>query len=147
MTTSAANNHTSSTSLGRLSTDSTILFICDVQERFRSVISGFPAVIDTSRRMIRAAKELQVPIVVTEQYPKGLGTTVQEVTEVLPQDTLTVEKTNFSMIVPDVEQRLNQLSNVRKVLLIGIETHVCVLQTTLDLIGMMLFMWAMMLTR
>lgn len=97
--------------------------------------------------MIRAAKELQVPIVVTEQYPKGLGTTVQEVTEVLPQDTLTVEKTNFSMIVPDVEQRLNQLSNVRKVLLIGIETHVCVLQTTLDLIGMMLFMWAMMLTR
>lgn len=71
----------------------------------------------------------------TEQYPKALGSTVSEVAEVLPSSALTVDKTDFSMIVPRVEERLKELPGVRSVLLVGIETHVCVLQTTLDLLG------------
>jgi len=83
-----------------------------------------------------AATELKMPVVVTEQYPKALGNTVPEVSEALPKEnTLVVAKTDFSMIVPDVVQQLDQLSNVKNILLLGIETHVCVLQTTLDLIG------------
>eukprot|EP00887_Chlorella_sp_A99_P000306 scaffold13.g306.t1 len=121
--------------IGRLAPDETALLVCDVQERFRSAISGFPAVIDTSRRMVRAAQALQLPIIVTEQYPKALGSTVGEVKELLPEGTPVVAKTRFSMCVDEVDAELQRLGHVKKVLMLGIETHVCVLQTTLDLIG------------
>lgn len=123
-----------SNSLGRLESSETAVFICDVQERFRPVIALYPAVIDTSRRMIKAANALSMPIIVTEQYPKALGNTVAELSEHLPPDTPIVPKTNFSMIVPDVVAALEARPSVKKILMLGIETHVCVFQTTLDLI-------------
>ena len=122
--------------LGRLSAGETAVFVCDVQERFRSVISGYPAVVDVARRMALASKELDLPVIVTEQYPKALGNTVTEVSEVLPEGSMVVAKTDFSMVVPDVEKKLEALGQVKNILLLGIETHVCVLQTTIDLIGM-----------
>ena len=121
--------------LGRIAPQDTALFICDVQERFRPVISGFPAVVDTSRRMARAAQALELPIIVTEQYPKALGNTVPELMEVLPQGTPIVAKTDFSMCVPDVVTELEKLPGVKNILLTGIEAHVCVFQTALDLLG------------
>lgn len=84
----------------------------------------------------RAAKELCLPVIVTEQYPKALGPTVPEVHEVLPEEnSIIVAKTDFSMLVPEVDQKLGELHHVRNIVLVGIETHVCVFQTTLDLIG------------
>lgn len=72
---------------------------------------------------------------VSEQYPKALGTTVPEVAEVLPEGAVVVAKTRFSMLVPEIVQALDALpAKVKKILIVGIETHVCVLQTTLDLI-------------
>jgi nicotinamidase-related amidase len=121
---------------GRLQDSDTALFICDVQERFRSVIHGFSAVADTSRRLSQAAAELKLPTVVTEQYPKALGHTVSEVADVLPESSLTVAKTDFSMVVPEVREFLGGSSHVRNILLAGVETHVCVLQTTIDLVEM-----------
>ena len=84
----------------------------------------------------RAAQALDIPIIVTEQYPKALGATVAELVEVLPQaaHTVPVPKTVFSMLVPEVEAHLAALPGVKKVMIVGIEAHVCVLQTTLDLI-------------
>lgn len=120
--------------LGKLSPGETALLVCDVQERFRPVINGFQAVVDTSRRMVRAAEALKLPVIVTEQYPKALGPTVPEVAEVLPQGSPVVAKTDFSMCVADVIAALDALPAVKTVLLVGIETHVCVLQTTLDLL-------------
>lgn len=129
--------------LGRLSTENTALFICDVQERFRTVIHGFPAVVDVARRMTMAAHELGLPVVITEQYPKALGSTVSEVTEVLQSNeasspyTNIVAKTDFSMMVPDVKGPLGtELSHVKNILLVGVETHVCILQTAIDLVEM-----------
>jgi len=122
--------------LGRLAAGETAVFVCDVQERFRSVISGYPAVVDVARRMALASKELNLPVIVTEQYPKALGNTVTEVAEVLPEGSMVVAKTDFSMVVPDVEKKLEALGpHVKNILLLGIETQVCVLQTTIDLIG------------
>jgi hypothetical protein len=83
----------------------------------------------------RAAAVLNLPVVVTEQYPKALGSTVAEVAEVLPEGSTTVAKTDFSMLVPEVVARLAALPAVRSVLVVGIETHVCVLQSSLDLLG------------
>lgn len=124
--------------LGKLAASETALFVCDVQERFRQIISGMPAVIDTSRRMVRAADALGMPVLVTEQYPEKLGSTVPEVTDVMPDRLLLgsrrFPKKVFSMIVPEVRYALRTMPHVKTVLLCGIETHVCVLQTTLDLI-------------
>ena len=69
-----------------------------MQERFRPVISGMPAIIDTARRMIRGASALELPVIVTEQYPKALGNTVKELSDVLPSNTLVQDKLHFSMI-------------------------------------------------
>ena len=67
--------------------------------------------------------------VVTEQYPKGLGHTVPELA--IDKDTPIYEKTKFSMCVPPVEPHLEGVKNI---ILVGIEAHVCVLQTSLDLL-------------
>jgi nicotinamidase-related amidase len=122
--------------VGRLTDSDTAVFLCDVQERFRSVIHGFPAVADASRRLAQAACQLQLPVVVTEQYPKALGHTVGEVADVLPESSLVVAKTDFSMMVPEVKDFLNTRSDIKNILLAGVETHVCVLQTTIDLVEM-----------
>ncbi|PSC73207.1 Isochorismatase domain-containing 2 [Micractinium conductrix] len=121
-------------SVGRLPPDETALLVCDVQERFRPVISGFPAVVDTSRRMLRAASALQLPVIVTEQYPKALGNTVEELQPHIPPGSPVVAKTLFSMCTDEVNAALEGLPAVKKVLIVGIETHVCVLQTCLDLL-------------
>ncbi|KAK2079499.1 hypothetical protein QBZ16_001893 [Prototheca wickerhamii] len=120
--------------LGRVSLDDTALFVCDVQERFRPVIHNFKAMADTTARVVRAAKIMGLPIIVTEQYPKGLGHTAQEIAELLPSDALIVEKTKFSMVVDDVADFLRKRDDIKRVILVGIETHVCVLQTALDLV-------------
>ena len=58
--------------LGRLNSQHSALLVCDVQERFKTVIQQFEAVVDTSKRMVKGAELLQIPVVVSEQYPKAL---------------------------------------------------------------------------
>ncbi|KAL4857399.1 Isochorismatase family protein 1B [Chlorella vulgaris] len=124
----------SGSSIGKLAAEETALLVCDVQERFRSVITGYPAVIDTSKRMLRAAALLKLPVIVTEQYPKALGNTVEELQGLIPEGSPVVAKTLFSMCTEEVNAAFDKLPAVKKVLIVGIETHVCVLQTTLDLL-------------
>mmetsp|Transcript_26494 Transcript_26494/g.57810 ORF Transcript_26494/g.57810 Transcript_26494/m.57810 type:complete len:204 (+) Transcript_26494:116-727(+) len=120
--------------VGKLLPSTSALFVCDVQERFRPVIHHFPSVIDTARRMIRGANTLGLPVVITEQYPKALGNTCVELVEALPPSHRVIQKTLFSMVTPEVEEELGKMPDVKQVLLLGIEAHVCVLQTTLDLL-------------
>lgn len=121
----------SASRLARLRPETTALLICDVQERFRSGIHKFATVVSGAQRMIRVANELKIPFIVTEQYPKGLGKTVEELD--LSQAVCVAEKTDFSMIVPEVTPHLEKMTDL---ILVGIEAHVCVQQTTLDLLEM-----------
>ncbi len=123
----------------------TALFLCDLQEKFRPVIHEMGAVIDTSRLMLAASIELGLPVAVTEQYPRGLGHTVSELSELLTPQHAVVEKVTFSMMCssenedPVSAEMMHDFiigNDIRKVLLCGVETHVCVLQTTLDLLAM-----------
>ena len=84
-------------SFGRLKAESSCLLVCDIQERFRSVIKGMPAVIDSSARLVKACQALDIPVFVTEQYPKALGPTVEEIKSSLPAKTSVFDKTKFSM--------------------------------------------------
>ncbi|XP_029636504.1 isochorismatase domain-containing protein 2 [Octopus sinensis] len=117
--------------LGKLLFNRSILFLCDMQEKFRPTIQYFPQIVEVSARMLSAAKILDMPIIVTEQYPKGLGSTVPELDI---KDIPVIAKTRFSMMVSEVENKLKEHPDVNSVVLCGIEAHACIQQTVLDLL-------------
>ncbi|XP_032829931.2 isochorismatase domain-containing protein 1 isoform X1 [Petromyzon marinus] len=118
--------------LGLLEPHSSAFFCCDMQERFRPAIKFFGEIALVAQRLMEGARELDVPVVVTEQYPKGLGSTVPELN--LAGARAVLPKTRFSMLVPEVEALLlGELGAVRSMVLFGVETHVCIQQTALEL--------------
>jgi nicotinamidase-related amidase len=108
----------------------TCFFLCDIQEKFR-IVHSYQQVITTAQKLSKASKILEIPLIVTEHYPKALGKTVSEID--ISHAILVEEKTKFSMWIPPVEQKLEQLE-IESVVLFGIESHVCILQTALDLL-------------
>ncbi|CAM1310243.1 ISOC2 (predicted) [Pycnogonum litorale] len=120
--------------LGKIVEKSTAIFLCDMQEKFRTLIQYFPEVVSVSSRVLRAAKILELPVVVTEQYPKGLGPTVPELGIQDYKDIVPVAKTQFSMLTNDVLEGLKKNGDIKSVVLCGIEAHVCILGTTLSLL-------------
>jgi len=110
------------------------LVVIDVQEAFRSVIPEFAIVASRIATAVRGFQVLVVPVVVTEQYPKGLGPTAEEINFALPEDTVAFEKTAFSSCgaTPFID-RLTELGT-KQVVICGLETHICVNQTAHDLV-------------
>ncbi|MGZ5332411.1 MAG: isochorismatase family protein [Solirubrobacterales bacterium] len=106
------------------------LIVVDVQEAFRKAVPEFEDVAAASAVLVRGADAVGIPITVTEQYPKGLGATVEEVAGHLPGDVTPLEKLRFSAAEADGFD----LAGRDQALVCGIETHVCVNQTVLDLI-------------
>jgi nicotinamidase-related amidase len=115
----------------KLDRDRAALVVVDIQEAFRAALADFGAVADGAAKLVEGAKELGIPIVVTEQYPKGLGETVPEVADHFPEGTAPTEKVRFSA----AEAEGFDLDGRDQALVCGIETHVCVNQTVLDLLG------------
>ena len=114
----------------KLDRERTALVVVDVQEAFRKALADFDDVAGAAAVLVSGAAELGIPIVVTEQYPKGLGATVAEVAERLPEGVEPVEKVRFSAAEADGFG----LDGRDQALVCGIETHVCVNQTVLDLL-------------
>ena len=115
-----------------LDRNDTALLVIDVQERIDAVMA------DQSHRprlavLVDACNALGVPIVATEQYPKGIGPTVEDLANRLPE-TAIVKMTFSCAREPDARQAIRATGR-RQVLVTGIEAHVCVLQTVLDLLG------------
>ena len=81
----------------------TVLLICDVQEKLLPVMQNSNQTLINIERLVKAAKILDIPIVVTEQYPKGLGPTVQSLKELLEPDFEAYSKTSFTMVIPGVK--------------------------------------------
>ncbi|KXJ26844.1 isochorismatase domain-containing protein 2 [Exaiptasia diaphana] len=119
--------------LGRLASESTAFLLCDMQEKFRPSIRYFPEIIKVAQRMVTAGNILKIPILATEQYPKGLGNTVNEIDTSAFKDKI-FTKTVFSMVTPEVDEELKKMTNVKSLVLFGIETQVCIMQTALDLL-------------
>jgi nicotinamidase-related amidase len=117
----------------RLSPADTALLVIDVQEKLIPKIAGAETVVRNIAFLIDACKILDVPVFATEQYPKGLGRTVPELATRLP--TPLPEKLAFSSCA--IQSVVDELRAGRpRVLLAGIETHVCVMQTALDLLAL-----------
>jgi nicotinamidase-related amidase len=106
-----------------------------MQEAFRPVMPGFDAMSQRLARLAAGARLLNIPILVTEQYPKGLGHTVNEVRASLSPEQKIVEKTSFSSCGEPAFVEQLVASSARQVILCGVEAHVCVNQTAHDLIA------------
>ncbi len=110
------------------------LAIIDMQEAFRPIIGEFDLTAARIAIMTQACRLLSIPIIITEQYPNGLGHTVAEIAQYFPEDAKPVEKLSFSACdVQEFDTRLRE-HHVEQVMICGIETHICVSQTTLGLL-------------
>jgi len=117
----------------RLSRSDTALLIVDVQEKLLPKIADGALLVRNIAFLIDVCRAMEIPVTVTEQYPKGLGPTVSELTSRLPGDR--PEKVAFSSCAIDSVVAGFQTSARPKILVCGIESHVCVMQTVLDLLA------------
>jgi nicotinamidase-related amidase len=113
----------------------TLLLVVDIQEKFIPHIHEAERVVSGSVRMLRAANVLGLPVIVTEQYRKGLGTTVPQVLEAAASASV-IEKMTFSCLGSESVRQAIDEAGARTVLLVGIEAHVCILQTAMDLLDL-----------
>ena len=117
----------------RLHADRAVLVVVDIQEKFRDVIWGIEQVIANTERLIRFAQLMDIPVVATEHYPRGLGVTVPEVRNLCTPFN-PIEKIDFSCAgCAPFNKAISDLKR-DQVILCGIETHVCIYQTAFDLL-------------
>ena len=115
-----------------LNKENTVLLIIDIQDKLIPAMKYKEQVIKNNKVLIKAAKEMKFPIVTTEQYPKGLGITVPELLQLIDEENI-FAKNSFTAYTEEVKEELKSLGK-NKVLISGMETHICVYQTTRDLI-------------
>jgi isochorismate hydrolase len=120
--------------IGPLTLNRAQLLIIDIQEKLLPFIHGHAEVVAAAVKMIRAAAALEIPTTLSEQYPKGIGTTIPAIREAAG-NVPRCEKLTFSFCADAVCQARLAAQSRPQVLLVGIETHVCVQQTALDLLS------------
>jgi nicotinamidase-related amidase len=113
-----------------LSAEETVLVVVDIQERLATVMEEREKVVKNTNHLIELANTFGIPVIVTEQYPKGLGHTVPEIR--LPSQA--IEKLTFDCCGEDKFLDAMDSLGRQKAIVVGMETHVCVLQTVLSLI-------------
>jgi nicotinamidase-related amidase len=122
----------------RMNSNMSQLLIIDIQDKVLAPIPSKQKIVENSSRLIRAAGMLEIPITVSEQYPQGLGLTVEPLKDLLGNNASFLEKLHFSCMRDNILQHHLQdhRDNGRgQVIVAGIEAHVCVMQTVLDLIA------------
>ncbi len=117
-----------------LKRDFTALLLIDIQEKILKVMHNQEQVVNNSIKLIKGFKVLNIPIFYTEQYPKGLGSTTEPLLKEL-EGLSPIQKMSFSCFgAGNLFQRLKD-NNVSQLVVAGIESHVCVQQTVLDLLA------------
>ncbi|KAJ4472056.1 Isochorismatase-like protein [Lentinula aciculospora] len=118
-----------------MTTSTTLVFLCDLQSKFRSVINEYDHVVATTNKMLKLAKLFELPVLVTTQNAKALGPVDPDVdlASLGPLHRQTIDKTLFSMLIPEVQKLVAELGTT-SIVLMGIESHICILQTALALV-------------
>jgi nicotinamidase-related amidase len=116
-----------------LAATDTLLLVVDIQEKLVRAMHSREDLILKAQQLIQGARALNVPILCTEQNPKGLGPTVSEITAAMPA-VQPISKFSFGCCACEDVVRALQTASRRNVLLAGIETHVCVYQTAQELL-------------
>ena len=115
-----------------LEIDKTALIVIDMQERLFPVMHDKEKLLRSVVKLIKGTQTLEIPVLFTEQYPKGLGPTLTEIKELVP-DFLAIEKVSFNCCDETVFCRALEGMKRKQVLIAGIEAHICVYQTAVGL--------------
>lgn len=118
-----------------LESSKAVLLVVDVQEAFRTAIPDFSLIASRISTAVRGFMVLERPVLVTEQYPKGLGHTAEEIQLVLPDSSDIFEKKAFSSCGASGFVDSLRFLGIEQVVVCGIETHICVNQTAHDLLN------------
>jgi nicotinamidase-related amidase len=116
----------------RILKENTIGLVIDIQERLASAMEDNDQLVENCSKLIQGLHILGVPLLVTQQYTKGLGDTVNEIKSAI-NDFQYIEKKDFSCYDAPVFAEKLASSGALNVIILGIEAHVCVLQTAIDL--------------
>lgn len=119
-----------------LAINDSLMVIVDIQTKLLTAMPEKEAeqMLNNSRILLEAANCLAIPVLLTEQYPKGLGSTDPGISDKLAKNTPVFDKTGFSCLAADgFTETLNNTKR-KQIILVGQETHVCILQTALDLL-------------
>ena len=116
-----------------LDRENTVLLEIDIQDKLVPVMKYKDQVIRNAKILITVAREMNVPVLATEQYPKGLGRTVLELLSLMDEENI-FSKNSFTAYTDQVKAALQKRAK-KKVVVTGMETHVCVFQTVRDLIN------------
>jgi nicotinamidase-related amidase len=113
--------------------DNSTLFVIDVQGKLLPAVQSPQQTLSTTLALVKVAQMLEVPIAYSEQYPQGLGATEESLLKLLEGQAERFEKKSFSCVSePSIKTALAQW-NRKQIIVTGMETHVCVLQTVLEL--------------
>ncbi|CAN5378358.1 hydrolase [soil metagenome] len=118
-----------------LNKENTALVVVDFQEAFRFPINDFAQIASRISVAVRGFQILNLPIIITEQYPKGLGRTAEEILFSLPPEFEFIEKTAFSSCGASAFMEKLRETGASQIVLCGLETHVCINQTAHDLLS------------
>jgi nicotinamidase-related amidase len=123
--------------MGLLDVNDSLLLVVDMQSRLLAAMKPLLAktALENSVKLLTAADLLKVPVLLTEQYPKGLGDTTEAINAALPAFTQRFEKTAFSCCGNAAFNQALLASGCKQIIVIGQEAHVCVLQTAIELMA------------
>lgn len=113
--------------------DNSLILIIDVQERLAPAMDSPREVINGCAQLIAVAKKLDVPFIITEQYPQGLGASMIDIRNAAGEDVKYYSKLSFSCMKDNEIAEAIKKSGKKQIIIAGIETHICVTQTALDL--------------
>lgn len=113
--------------------DNSLLLIIDVQERLAPAMDSPREVINNTAKLLAVAQKLKIPFIITEQYPKGLGPTMVDLRQIADDKKNYYEKLEFSCAKNEEIFKAVKASGKKQVIIAGIETHICITQTALDL--------------
>lgn len=114
-----------------LSKEGAVLLIIDVQEKLFPHMEEKEKIVENLQRLIKFAKIMEIPIILTEQYSKGLGKTIPEIKRLIPH-IRPIHKVEFSCFGSEEFKRLMKEMEAKTLILTGIETHICITQTALE---------------
>ncbi len=118
----------------RINAEDTAVLVVDYQERLLPAMSELESLMQSSKMLLNGLKELEIPMIVTEQYSKGLGPTVPEITECMGGSYKPYEKNTFSGLQTEEIKAAIEALGKKNIIVCGVEAHVCVLQSVIDLI-------------
>jgi nicotinamidase-related amidase len=119
---------------GRINVDDVVFIICDIQDYCIERVYHYEDLLNKTTKLLKVCDALKIPVIVTQHYKQKYNETIKCLKDVYPKENLYIfDKNLYSVMIPEVESTLKSL-NRRSVFLVGIDAHICVLQTVFDLI-------------